>query len=77
MSVKTETHILCSGCRWVGFKEERYLRSPQSRASQGLAQPGAILTSSGVAASCAQLLVAPDTLPFWIPNQRGPAIHLI
>jgi len=39
VSLKTETHILCSGCRWVWFKQELYLNSPQSRASQGQGQP--------------------------------------
>lgn len=69
MSLKTETHILCSGCKWVGLKEELYLSSPQLGQVRHW--------SCRVAASCAQLLVAPDMLHFQIPNQMGPAIHLI
>lgn len=68
-SLQTEAQILCSGCKWVGLKAELYLSFPQSRASQGLGQSGAVLSSCRAAASCAQLLVAPDTLHFQIPNR--------
>lgn len=51
------------------FKEELYLSPPQSKASQGLGQTGTILSSCSFAASCAQLLVAPDGLHVQIPDK--------
>lgn len=73
MRLKTDTHILCSDCRWVGFKEDLYLHSHslgQVRAHEAGSPWHHFEQLQGC---CAQVLVAPDMLHFQILSNMGPA----